>query len=162
MNDTMTTGEMIDLTKETHKDVVAFLLRNQNKKVSTILNDVLDMTKRKARTKASICDANGNVFAIYCYYHKQFELVSETPYGAKKSSSTGLNTMCKVGTSLWTKQNNRVKKIGSVILSEIESGELKTEDISNRKEQLMAEFTEIDTLGMPQGYSLDEVLELIK
>jgi len=154
--------DALEMTKEAHKDVVAFLIKNQNRKVSTVLADVLAMTKRKAQTKASICDASGKVFAVFCYYHKQFELVSETEYGVKKSNTTGLNTMCKIGTSLWTKQNNAIKQIGSQILTEIEAGKLKPEDISDRKAKLKSKAEQIDETNMPNGYSLEEVLELLK
>jgi len=153
--------ETLDSTKKAFSPLMYLLLTNQDKKVSTIIEKCVELTKAKSQTKTHLLDKAGNVFAIFCYYHKQWELVNETPFGAKASSATGLNTMCKVGTSLWTKQNKEVKAIGTQILSEIEEGKLETSEISNRKETLLKDAKKIDETNMPKGYELQEVLDMI-
>jgi len=148
--------------KKTYQDLVEFLQENKNKKVSTILPTVLEMTKQKNNLKTHLVH-NGKVFAIFCYYHKQWELLEHVEYGQKASSATGYNTMCKIGVSKWTKQNNKIKKIGSSILAMLETGKLQQANISDKKAELVAKAKELDVTDMPEGFeTLEEVQEILK
>jgi len=150
------------ITKKAYQDIVGFLEFNKDKKVSTILPKILEMTKQKNNLKTHIVH-DGKVVAIFCYYHKQWELLKNVAYGKKASSATGFNTMCKVGVSKWTRQNNAVKKIGTDILTMLENGELDQVDISDKKAELLAKAKEIDVEDMPDGFeTLEEVQEAIK
>jgi len=150
-------------TKKAFINLVYFLEKNKEKKVSTILDEVYKMTEAKTQQKTSYSDEKGTVVAVYCYYHKQWELVKDVPYGTKASSTTGLNSMCKIGTSKWTKQNTRVKAIGNTILALLESGDLKPTEISDKKEELEAKAREIDVEDMPVGFkTLEAALESTK
>lgn len=146
--------------RKSHIQVVDFLERNKDKKVKDILDELKQLVALKVQTKTHISNPSGEVVAVFCYYHKQWELVSETDYGKKASSTTGLNTMCKVGTREWTKQNNRVKAIGSTILEMLTSGKLETTDIEDKKAELTLAAKVINTDEMPKGYSLEELKEI--
>ena len=104
--------------KKPFVELVDFLTANKNKKVDTILQEVLLMAESKKRDTTTIKDADDNVIAIYCYYHKQWELLDNVPYGAKKSSANGYNTMCKVGVSKWTKAQSMAKKAKGQIIAD--------------------------------------------
>jgi len=150
-------------TKKMFVELVDFLEANKTKKVSAILEEVKQMTQQKTQLKTVIFDENKNVVAVFCYYHKQFELVNDVPYGKKASSTSGLNTMCKVGVSKWTKQNRRIKDVNQKVLELLETGEIKSDQIGDYKEKLIEEAKTMDTEDMPTGYltveELNEVLE---
>jgi len=143
---------MTIITKKAFVEVVALLEKNKNRKVSTILGQIKEMTAQKANLKTFITDEAGKVVAIFCYYHKQWELVSKVEYGKKASSSTGFNTMCKIGVSKWTKQNNAVKAVSLTVLEMLEAEEITADEISATKERLVAEAKTIDKTDMPNGY----------
>ena len=132
--------------------LVEFLTANANKKVSSILPEILEMTEAKQQAKTFIADENGNVMAIYCYYHKQWELLVDAEYGLKASSTTGYNTMCKVGVKYWTLQQKNIKAVGETILTMLENEEITIEELSTTKERLIDEAKEINVTNMPQAY----------
>ena len=102
------------------------------------------------------------VIAIYCYYHKQWELVNDVPYGSKINTATGLNTMCKVGVSKWTKKQRDAKKGKEELLTNVASGDIQVSDILKFQEDIEITRLTMDTEDMPQGYSTEEeVLELV-
>lgn len=146
--------------KKSYLELVSFLESNKNKKVSSILDEVKEMTKQKSNSKTFLLDQKGNVIAIFCYYHKQWELLEDVPYGKKASSTTGYNTMCKIGVSKWTKQNKNVKEVGTKILEMLESEELDPKDISSTKEKMIEDARVIDIDDMPIGVQTIEELEL--
>lgn len=143
--------------KKAFVELVEFLEANENKKVSTIMDTVRAMCEGKVQANTSIKDKDGNVVAIFCYYHKQWELVSETEYGKKASSATGLNTMCKVGTSLWTKQQRDARKASADILAKVAKGDVSINDIADLQNSIEADRVVIDTTNMPIGYTAEEI-----
>ena len=109
--------------KKDFQALVDFLETNQNKKVSTILEQIREMCSQQ-NTVTFKKDDEGNVTEVFCYYHKRWELVSEHEYGKKASNkATGLNTMCKVGLNQWTKQQTAAKKAREQVLSRLAAGE---------------------------------------
>lgn len=142
--------------KKSYAEIVAFLEANKNKKVSTILDEIYSMTSQKTQSKTFLANDKGEVFAIFCYYHKQFELLDEVDFGKKASSTTGYNTMCKIGVRHWTAQNKAVKQVGSTILEMLENNEIKADEISDKREELIAKAKEINTDDMPVGYQTAE------
>ena len=109
--------------KKDFQAIVEFLEANQNKKVSTILEQLREMCSQ-SNTVTFKKDADGNVTEVFCYYHKRWELVSEHEYGKKASNkATGLNTMCKVGYNQWAKQQSIAKKAKEQLLTRVAAGE---------------------------------------
>lgn len=125
--------------KKAYVDVIAFLEENKNKKVSTIIDDLKAMCESKTQAKASIQNADGETIAVFCYYHKQWELLSEVDYGSKKSSSTGFNTMCKLGVKGWTRTQKAIKSVEARLLTEVMNGEIEPTELADRKVLLVDE-----------------------
>ena len=130
--------------KKQFQAIHSFLEDNKAKKVSTILSELTSMMEAKVASKTFILDDEGNVESIYCYYHKEWELVANTPYGVKASTASGLNTMCKQGVSHWTKQQ-RVLKVGkSQLLDDVADGSILAEEIPSLIELLEEEAKRIE------------------
>lgn len=112
--------------KKQYQEIFDILNENKNRKVSTILPQLTELMQaansngsETGRTFAK--DEDGNVYAVYCYYHKKWEPVAHYAYGTKKSTASGLNTMCKEGVSQWTKQQREFKKREGEILDHLEA-----------------------------------------
>ncbi|ANY29546.1 hypothetical protein BOX07_gp35 [Pseudoalteromonas phage PH1] len=129
--------------KKQFEEIVALLEANKGKKVSTILPEILEMTKAKQQAKNFEVDEEGNVTRVYCYYHKAWEDVSECEYGAKKSSASGLNSMCKVGYNQWSKQQRDFKKAKDALLQQVADGEVEASELNVMLDNLEAERVSI-------------------
>ena len=150
--------------KKQFEELYAFLEANKNRKVSTLMPELSDMMSRK-----SAGGANGKTFhkvddevvAIFCYYHKKWELVNIAEYGKKASNqATGLNTMCKQGVSAWTKQQRVKKQESELILDKVSSGELAPEEIASEQQRIADEAKVIIPRSDDHGYdTLEEALE---
>ena len=162
-NSTKTKVRIIMSIKKDYVELVDFLKFNKDKKVSTLLDQIELMCSAKVKNSTSMYTEEGKLIAIYCYYHKQWELVDEVVYGKKSTSKTGLNTMCKIGTSKWTKQQKQAKEAEANILQGIVSGKIKPEEIVNYQADIEEVRVSIDTTDMPRGFKTEEeVLEAIK
>jgi len=84
----------------------------------------------KTMAKTFKKDEDGNVTHVYCYYHKEWEDVSEVPYGAKASTAHGYNTMCKQGVSNWTRQQRLMKQAKADLLEDIANGKIEATDLA--------------------------------
>lgn len=107
------------------QDIIAILEENKNRKVSSVSGDIINILNQlnvanKSGTRQAknfIKDEEGNVVAIFCYYHKRWEIVANDfqygiEYGKKASNkATGLSTMCKEGVKHWTKANRAINAI---------------------------------------------------
>lgn len=142
--------------KKQFVELVAFLETNKNKKVDTILEQVLSMVESKKRDNTVLKDENGNVIAIFCYYHKQWELIKDVPYGKKTSSASGYNTMCKVGVSKWTKQQSTAKKSKEDILTKVQNGDIEASEIKLHLDAVEVMRLEISLTDMPVGFANEE------
>ena len=145
--------------KKQFVEIIAFLEANKNKKVDTILAEAIAMAESKKRDSTVLKDDEGNVIAIYCYYHKQWELLKDVPYGKKASSASGYNTMCKVGVSKWTKQQSLAKKAKEEILTLVQEGEIDPSDIKIKLDEVEANRLVIDTNDMPIGFANEEDID---
>jgi len=138
--------------KKQYQDIHALLLANKGKKVSTIMDELEVLMSAKSKTSI-IHWEDEKVVAIYCYYHKQWELVSEVEYGKKASTKSGLNTMCKIGVSAWTKQQKSVKQVADDIMDEVIAGTIEIKDVKRVKDERLAKARAIDTSNTPNGYA---------
>ena len=136
--------------KKAFVGIVEFLEANENSKVKTVLDSVREMCSAKSGgaggASSYVKDADGNVTHIFCWYHKKWEAVNadgsgdenHAEYGAKASSPTGLNTMCKEGSSNWTKQQSVAKKAGATLLAQVGSLEVEPTDIPAHQDAIEA------------------------
>ena len=131
------------MIKKQFEELVALLQANPNKKVSTMLPDVIAMCSAKQQSKTFELNKEGQVTRVFCYYHKQWEDVSVCEYGAKKSSASGLNSMCKVGYNQWSKQQRDYKKAKERVLQDVADGEIQGEEVSGLLEELEEARTQI-------------------
>lgn len=148
--------------KKPYVELVEFLEANKEKKVSTLIDSIYEMCESKKSSSTVMKDSDGNVIAIFCYYHKQWELLSEVEYGSKVNTQSGFNTMCKVGVSKWTKAQRDAKSAKEDLLNKVASGEVEPQDIAKLQEDIEETRTTIDTTDMPNGYASEsELMEVI-
>ena len=147
--------------KKSYIEIVEFLQANEGKKVSTIMSEVLLMAESKKQSSTFIADENGTILAIYCYYHKQWEIVEEVPYGSKANSTTGLNTMCKVGTSKWTKKQRDAKVAKAELLERVSNGDIQPSDIKDYQEDIESQRLTMDVDDMPHGYQDEDAVKAV-
>lgn len=126
--------------KKAYVELVELLEANSNKKVSTIMPQILELVTKASNGGSEIgktfYKVEDNVVAIYCYYHKKWEPLSDVDYGTKKSSASGFSSMCKEGVSRWTKQQRVSKKEEGELLDKLLSGELSQDDLGHAKKEI--------------------------
>ena len=143
--------------------LVEFLEKNKNKKVESILDSIISMVESKKKDTTFIKDSKGNVIAIFCWYHKQWEILSEVKYGKKKNSTTGYNQMCKVGNSLWTKARNKAIKEKDELIVKVSKGEIDPSKLPQMMEDIEETRKKVDNTNKPKGYKTeDEVRKILK
>ena len=152
--------------KKQFEEVYALLEANSNKKVSTLMPQLIELMSRKgggmANGKNFLKDDEGKVIAVFCYYHKKWEAVSEVEYGAKKGTATGLNTMCKEGVSAWTKQQRRKKADEAKVLDLVAKGELEPADIGAKLLEIKDACEAIEPRDDEHGFdSVEELMDAI-
>lgn len=141
--------------------VLTILEDNSNKKVSSIIELIKELEEVKSmRQKTYIMTKENEPFAIFCYYHKHWELVDETEYGLKSSSKTGLNTMCKLGTNKWTKQQKDAKKQEAELLQKVIDQSCTIEEAETLKQDIETNRQVIDNESSV-GYTFEEITELL-
>ena len=150
--------------KKAFQDVVNFLTANQNKKVSSILDEVKTMCEAQAGGGGKNAttfhkDETGNVVAIRCYYFKRWFSPQEKAFGTKKNSSSGFNSMCKEGNRLWSQQQNAYTKAKDALLDKVVSGEVT--DVAAAREAIEADKNRIQETS--EGFeTLEELLAHLK
>ena len=144
--------------KKVYVELVELLESNQNKKVSSIMDQVLELATTKQSSKNFLTNDDGEVTHIFCYYHKKWEPLSEVEFGTKKHSASGYNSMCKEGVNQWSKQNRDAKKAEAELLDRVASGELAPDDIQSAREQIQTEKSKI--VPREDGIGFDSIDEL--
>ena len=115
-------------------EIYNILVNNEDVLVSEILDQLVPIMESQQRDKNHFEDEHG--LWIFCYYHKVWELTSQVEYGKKVNTATGLNSMCKVGTNQWTKQQRDFKASKSDLLEQVANETLNVEDIKAKIEEL--------------------------
>lgn len=110
-------------------EVHQILIENSDMKVKDVIEQLMPIFESKQRDKNHRTNENGQL-EVFCYYHKEWENTEEIEYGKKANTATGLNSMCKVGTNQWTKQQREFKKAKADLLTQVANGELAIEDIN--------------------------------
>jgi replicative DNA helicase len=105
------------------------------------MDQLLPLMESQQRDKNHYTDEHG--LWIFCYYHKEWELTKQVEYGSKVNTSTGLNSMCKVGTNQWTRQQREFKQSKSNLLELVSSGELEVSEIDSKINELEIEKNRI-------------------
>ncbi len=140
--------------KKVYIDVFAFLETNKNKKIETILPELIKMMKSKQSPKNFLTNEEGVVTHLFCYYHKMWESVEY--YGSKKHSSSGFNSMCKLGVNQWTKQQRLFKNGEQSLLDDIVLGTLSVDEVQKSRETLELIRKEIEPRKDNHGFKTIE------
>lgn len=148
--------------KKAYANLVEFLKVNKDKKVNTILDEVIEMCSAKSAGSSATTvhrDEAGVVTHIRCGYFKQWLPVSHVEFGVKTGSASGFNPMCKEGTSLWTKQQREAKKAKEELLNAVAAGEIPADEIQSRLDEIEEARTTV--VAHPLGVeTLEEALAL--
>jgi len=123
--------------KKQFTELITLLESNQEKMIKTILPQVLALCESKVATLNCLFDKNKRAFAIYCYFHKQWEIVLEVDYSAVSKSPSGKSRLCKLGQKAFTAQQNAFKLVPSKVLELVESGKIKTSEIKETTSKLL-------------------------
>ncbi len=133
--------------KKQFTSIHKLLLENKGKKLTDKLISSFDeLMMSKVMSSTFKKDDDGVVTHVFCYYHKEWEDVTEVEYGKKASTSTGLNSMCKVGVSNWTKQQRIMKQAKAELLEQVSSGEVDASDLLTLIEEIELKAKEIVSL----------------
>lgn len=136
---------------------------NSKVKVSDVLNDVVALCAGKtggsSTTTTSIRNDDGVVVAIKCYYHQTWMDPRVVEFGAKATSATGLNNMCKDGVSKWSRQQATAKKAELELLSRLQNRELSIDDIAVEQVRIQEERATI--VPREDGYGFATAEECI-
>lgn len=141
--------------KKAYVELIDFLKANENKKIASIMPQLLELVSSKQATKNFITNEAGEVTHIYCYYHKKWEALSECEYGAKKHSPSGFNSMCKEGVNQWTKQQRVARQQEGELLMKLQDGTLAPSGIEAERERIQADKDAI--IPRADGKGTDEV-----
>ncbi len=148
--------------KKAFLPLMSLLEVNMQVTVGDIIDQIIELAEAgtgRGGESNVLRNAQGEVIAIYCYYHKMWEPVAEVEYSLKTSSKSGLNNMCKEGTSQWTKQNNAAKKAIADLLPLVSSGDLDVADIP--EEQAIIEEARAEVVPREDGIGYTDTNEII-
>jgi len=154
--------------KKVFNELNTLLSANKDKLVSELMPQLIELMSSKTASGSngptSYKDENGKVIAVFCYYHKKWELVADHEYGAKAGTTTGLNSMCKLGVNQWTKQQREFKKAQTELLTKLSTGELPIDQLSVVQEEIAATK---DSIVYAESYptafdSLDDLLDSLE
>ena len=130
--------------KKDFQAIYDLLKANENKKVATLMPQLLKLVQAKQSQKNFVTDELGNVTHVFCYYHKKWEPIAEVEFGAKKHSASGLNSMCKEGVNQWSKQQREAKQAREDLLMMVSEGKEKAENLQDKLAEIETNRTRIE------------------
>lgn len=142
-------------------DLIENAIANDSKvKASSLLADIIALAAAKVSTGVGstiLKSTDGTVVAVRCYYFKRWmPLVGDkaVEFGKKANTATGLNTMCKEGSSHWTKQQRDAEAANKALMTKVISKEITPDDIP----ALQAQIEETRKLIVPTelGFATEE------
>ena len=144
--------------KKQFEELMIILNENENRKVKTILPQILELVSTKKANSTHLYNDEGRLIGIFCYYHKKWEAIDEHDYGLKKHSKSGYNSMCKVGVNNWTKQTKIAKLAKEALLGKVASGELEVCDIKLAESMIDEERAIIIESDLESWDNTDEII----
>jgi len=143
--------------KKLFSGIVDLLEANKDKKVSSILDQVIALASAKTGGGGGATSFHANeagvVVAIRCAYHKLFMDPRVVDFGAKVSAASGYSSMSKDGQSKWNSQYKLAKEAEAGLLTRLTSGEIGVEDIATEQESIAAERAII--VPLEDGYGFE-------
>ena len=151
--------------KKSFVEIIEYLQENKNKKVSSVLDRIVEYASKKTTRENStthIRDTNNNVVGIRDWYFKTWMPITgenAVKFGTKANTSTGLNTMCKEGVRNWSKQRSVLKKAKEQLLIKVTEGEILPSDIPDETKKIEAEASIIKPTELTQFETQEELIE---
>lgn len=146
--------------KKQFAEIYKLLEENSNRKVSTILPQLAALMSTKTAGGSDIgrtyLKDGDRTYAVYCYYHKKWELTDVAEYGSKLNTATGFNTMCKEGVSAWTKQQRAFKKQREALLMQLLANEIEKDEFDSALAIAEEERKAIEVRCDEHGYETAE------
>ena len=146
--------------KKAYTNIIAFLEVNADKKVKSILDELIELCSAKSAgssTTSVYRNDAGEVTFVRCGYFKQWLPVAHVAFGAKVGSASGLSPMSKEGTSLWTKQQRVAKAAKDGLLEQVAAGDVEAGDLGNLMQEI--ETARLTVVGHPLGFeTIEEAL----
>lgn len=131
--------------------------------VSDVMENITELCSAKGAGGGSASHRNdaGEVVAVLDYYFKVWLPVDLVEFGAKANSNTGLNTMCKLGVSHWTKQQRLYKLGKEQLLDDVAAQLVEPSDIQSKLDDLEKERIVIASYPVPEiaFTNLDDLLK---
>jgi len=147
--------------KKIFEDVIELLEANKQKKVSSILAEVIDLATAKRRTGVVTYHKEGDtVVAAHCAYYNQWFLVEEVEFGEKKSAASGLNPMCKEGLSKWTKQQRVARIDKDKLLQSVIEGDTDAKDLKKLLAKIEDARVEVSVMVIEDEDGKEEEVDL--
>jgi hypothetical protein len=148
--------------KKAFQPIMSLLAANMSATVEEIYKDVEALTVARvgaggSNVTTSHRDEEGNIVAVRCSYFQKWFRTDEVEFGKKVGSASGLNPMCKLGVSAWTKQQSEFKKAKEDILAQVISGDVDPEDIAGIIDEL--EEKRVTIVELPEGITGYDSLE---
>lgn len=148
--------------KKVFQPLIALLQANAEATVGEVLPAVLDLVSAKTGAgggKAStfVRNDDNEVVAIKCYYFGTWMDPRVAEFGAKRTSASGFNSMCKEGVSKWTKQQRDQKAAEGKALAMVADGTLAPGDIA----QYLEEARTAEIIPREDGYGFATADECI-
>lgn len=149
--------------KKAFEPIITLLQANPGAKVKDILEQAIDIAAAKAGAgggKASTFHKVGDtVVGVFCYYHKLWMDPRVVEFGAKSTSPTGLNTMCKDGANKWSKQQRDKKAIDEQLLSDVIAGTIAPDAVEAERAKRVEELSAI--VPREDGYGFESLEDLL-
>lgn len=112
--------------KKQYTAINAALVALTNKKLTPkVLAELQALMASKGGEKTFITNDEGTVIAIRCYYFKRW---MSPEFFASKKTASGYNSMCKLGTNTWSKQQRVAKKANAELLEKLMDGALTSDE----------------------------------
>ena len=151
--------------KKAFVPLMSLLAANMNEKVKKVYPEIEALVTAAAGgggQPAYHKNEAGELVALHCSYHKKWFKPSEVEFGAKASSASGFNTMCKDGMSKWTKQLAAFKKAKEALLTDVGEGKVQPSEIAGITAELEQVREAIVPIEGVVGYdTLEELLATI-
>ena len=104
--------EKMPKIRKKYEEIISILENNKDKKVSELLDEIRPMvlTKPGGKTPNYKLNAEGEMIAIFCSYHKKWEDPRIVVFGKKSTSKSGFTSYCLEGMNHWAIQRKEYKK----------------------------------------------------
>lgn len=120
--------------KKVFVELVNFLEENKNKKVDTILPQIIEMCETKVTTKTFRTNEQGETTEILCWYFKEWMPVEE--FAPKKNTASGYNQMCRAGVRAWTKKQRESEKLKLKLHTQHMNNEITLQELQEKLEKV--------------------------